>query len=573
MTTKCFIYSCQPASTEDFHRFVEQRNKGTAYQRVLVDIENRLRKVLRAHWSAPMREIPLEERDAWMAGPGKALISAWTKSDDYKAWQKTVKDAAYEAVRHARKEASESGLHWGTYLLIEDAVEMAKRTTKGFNELAYRRNSRIGVQIQIQRPIRAEELVGGKDTRLRVGAERYAVPNMPGRYQYPPKAEGVVLNRAGRVRPPRYQPAALRIGTQEDKSAPRGEAPIWCHFHVRWRRELPAGQVKSAFVQCWTVGAGMPKFELGIIVNCDPVAVPAHPRPTEAVAIDLGWRRTAAGTRIAYWLGTDGAEGELVIADDVSQRQGKSASLHSIRQLRANAFRELLAIAKDELASIWPALAEDLAHCHLWLKTGRFVTLERTWALMSPRPESHPVYEALVAFLKQDRHLWNWEAHNLIRMKNQIEGRAIQFAHDLAKRYGTVIVEDIDLEALRQVDDPARINSRQISKFGPGVVLEAARAACIKHGAERVVVAAAYTTADCPGCGVRNERTPEAAAKLEVQCQACGLTEDQDRIAVRNLLATWRAEREAPASTKPKRAVRAMRSNRKRKEPAPPPTP
>src|SRR5690606_19621256 len=143
---------------------------------------------------------------------------------------------------------------------------------------------------------------------------------------------------------------------------------------------------------------------------------------------------------------------------------------HSIRELRTNAFRDQLVAARDEIRAIWPALAEPLTYCHLWLKKGRFVLLERQWALMSPRPETHPVYEALRAFLKQDRHLWNWEANNLIRMKNQIEGRATQLAHDLAKRYGTVVVEDIDLADLQQDESAARINSRQITKFGPGVV-------------------------------------------------------------------------------------------------------
>jgi hypothetical protein len=564
MTTKCFLYRCQPASTEDFHRFLEQRDKGSAYQRVLVDIENRLRQVLRAHWATPLRSIPLEERDAWIAGPGKPILAAWTGSDAYKDWATRLRDAAHQAVRDARAAAVAGGLYWGTYLLIEESVEMAKRTTKGFSDLSYRRNSRIGVQIQISRPIRAEELVGGTDTRLRLGAERYAVPNMPAPNQYPPRAVGELRNRAGRVRPPRHCLASLRAGTVAS-----GRDPIWCHFHVHYRRDLPKGQIKGAFVKSWTVGSRR-FFDLGIIVKCDEVAAPVHPRPEHAVAIDLGWRRVATGTRLAYWVGTDGAEGSLVIQDDVSQRQDKSASLHSIRELRTNAFREQLVAARDELVSIWPVLADTLSHCHLWLKKGRFALLQREWALMSPRPETHPVFEALGAFLKQDRHLWNWEANNLVRMKNQIESRATQLAHELAKRYGTIVVEDIDLAELQQDESAARINSRQITKFGPGVVLDAVKKAVGKHGTRHVVRNAAYTTRDCSTCGHRRDFPQGATAALELACDACGVIEDQDRTAAKNLLVGW--DQEGDGRAKATRAIRT-RQNRKRAKEVPSPTP
>lgn len=245
MAMRCYKYFAIPASSDDARRLFDQLKLAGDYRRVLVEIENRSRALLRSLWATPMQAIPIPERSEWREAGGNVIIKAWTASEGYKDWRGRIQKESYAAAKLAYNTAGDTGLAWGTRLAVGEAVDQARRTTAWTDDLGHARCSRVAVQIQLTVPLSCAAAVGGEDTRLRVGAELYALGERVDGYRL--RAHGEVRNRGGNIRPCRLREVSLRTGSD-------GRAPIWSRLHVLMHRPLPEGQIKGAWAQCRFVG-------------------------------------------------------------------------------------------------------------------------------------------------------------------------------------------------------------------------------------------------------------------------------------------------------------------------------
>ena len=532
---KCYKFWATPASREDADRLSQQLWLGGNYRRTLVEIENRLRALLRGLWSLPMASVPIEDRKAWRENGGEAALKQWAQTDEYKAWRKRIQDCSYAANTRAYAAAGEAGLAWGSRLAVGEAVDQARRTTKWVDDLGHASSNRVAVQIQGSTDperllddghrsslLSCASVIGGEDTRFRIGAELYALGERVEGYRR--RACDDRRDRSGNIPATRLREVSIRTGSD-------GRTPIWSRLHMLMHRPLPDGYIKGAWAQRRFVG-GRPEWEIVLSIDMGgQITVKRHAHQDRTAAVDLGWRRRDDGMRVAYVVDDHGLHHEFVIPIEVERRKSKSDDLRSIRDKMRNELADKLRLWVETHRGTWLDVA--LTAVRTWTRGIHFVKLERLWSEQRVDGDGD-TYAALVAYLKQDRHLRAWQDHNLVRMRRQILGRLDAWAHDLCSRYGVIAIEDLDLTALKEKEDTARINSRSIQRLAPGEALLALKRVAPKFGCVVHELECAYTTIDCAQCGHRREIADPS--QLVLTCDRCGYAEDQDRTAGRNLL-------------------------------------
>ena len=157
----------------------------------------------------------------------------------------------------------------------------------------------------------------------------------------------------------------------------------------------------------------------------------------------------------------------------------------------------------------------------------------------------------LTYWLVRDRHLWQWESDQ--NRKNHEAKKKLyeNFAADLAKQYGVVVLEDFDLRVFARrpakdaiVDHEGRKESRQEERArafrqlaGTYQLRLAIESAFLTRGGGAVRVPAEDTTRTCSACGLVVRR--DFGASIAWTCD-CGVVHDQDRNAGQNLRERFR---------------------------------
>lgn len=446
--------------------------------------------------------------------------------------------AQSEAQRAARSRAVDLGLHWGTYQDSEEAVSSSCRTTPIADDVRTFSPRDVGcaaVHLQPARSLRGQDdawiQISPPDQLMRRGSE---------------------IDRSGRVRPARHRMVRLRVGTQE------GRTPIWASLFVLMHRELPSGVVSWARVKRRRVGATF-RWEIHVTIAPSDArsARPAGERRAATVGVDIGWRQFADRTRIAYWWGSDGRSGEVAISNAVLSADAKSDSLRAIRDNMKNEIRGKLqafcaALRKDPRdESAW--FVEATLAMHSWLKTWRFVRLANEWKGRR-FPGDETMHDEVAAWLKQDRHLWNWGSFGREKRKRRVDEQIRLLAVQLGREYERIGIEKPMVAKLVQKAERCeacqsqarrcaacaesermrRLASTRVPHATPARTRQEIKTFGARYGAMVIELNAAYTTMDCAACGHRRDDVKDWS-KLDIECSACQVKEDQDRTAAKNL--------------------------------------
>lgn len=465
----------------------------------------------------------------------------------------------------ARKARAESGIPWGTYSLVEDAVLQAAGDSPGDPDAPrfhrFDGGGRIG----------APQIVGGAaldelatDTRFRL-----VVLPIP---------DGASKRMAAR----RHALASIRVGTADDGD------PIWAAWPVLMHRPLPdGGIVKRAWALKRKVGS-TERWEIQITVDDANVkrqrgaqasagdgegsAVSAsrdneHKGADRAVAVDFGWRRSS-GYRVGYLVDLDG-KSEAICAPLVSFAEGRRRRtqwaktgrvtepvdemlvknnwhlpmaealdyLDGIRAVRDRHFDVAIGFVREHLAregreNLPDWLREATSSIHQWRGHGRLVGLLRQWATAEHwRPEDDTILDGIRAWEKKDQHLWDWEAHGRERILRARREHYRVIAARIARDYDKVILPKEDLRDFARAPAPEngdpsdgrylRVSQRMCA---PSELKEAIVNAAKRERCTLVEQDPADDSRTCHRCG----SVETIGADLWHACTACGATWDRD---------------------------------------------
>lgn len=413
-------------------------------------------------------------------------------------------DAA--ALAEAKAARAESGLYWGTYLQVEAAAQQARKSKAPPNFHRWTGEGKLAVQLQ--GGLSVEQAFACRDRRFRLE------PCPAGAWQ--PGAPSAA----------RRTTAWLRVGSD-------GRDPVWCKVPITLHRPLPEdATITWVYLQRRRV-ACHDRWSLLVSLARPEGWQKRDLAERGAVAVDVGWRLLDHGLRVAYWVGDDGAEAEVVVPRGDAQRWRKSEEIRSIRDRRLNLEIERLG---DWLAGrdVPDWLVERTRYLRQWRSANRLAALAIAWRDQRFEGDAEG-FEPLERWRGRDKHLYEWEANQRRKAGAWRLDLYRRIVADLSRRYHTAVVEDTKWTQLarkpqpEQADDGATRYWMRVAS--PGLLLQLVR----QRFAETVPVPAEYTTQRCHACGKLAQF--DARTHLWTKCRHCGAEWDQDANAARNLLA------------------------------------
>jgi len=461
----------------------------------------------------------------------------------------SIQEKANDEVREAR---SKNGLYWGTYLLVEQSVQLACKSKTDpefhrFRSVPNRQglpsiaNGRVGVEL-IQ-GVEVSKLVGGQNTQLQIDSPS--------------------PNRMSKVK--------IRIGSGDSR-----RSPLFAEFPFRMHRPLPAdGLVKWAWISKSTKGRWV-NWSLQIVVEAESLRrVVRPPSDGGVVAFDIGWRQKESENpgklRIAYWHDDRGNHGELIIPHEESRliktdclrsrpnsirnRLDHATSLRSIQDKNFDAVRtDLIAWMVVHDVPTWLSSATEWLHA--WKSQRKLGAVVEQWSTSRFDGDSE-IFDKLTSWWKQHRHLYDWESCERDRSLNARNNLYRNWAAQFTRKYAVVVLEDHFLAKVAKLQQPESTKSDMPKPTRRNRTIAACSefALALKNAAPGNGCSVDYepyddTTATCSYCGLveRFDHRP-----LEHPCERCGSTTgpvDQDRTAARNLLAAW-AQKQSRSQSNP----------------------
>lgn len=337
-----------------------------------------------------------------------------------------ARSVKFEAIREAR---SACGVFWGTYLIVEQAAEAAASER---DEPRFQPWTGSGaVAVQLQGGLSVNQLTAAMDSRAQIALEPVPVPDRDGK-------------PLPRVR--------LRIGSE-------GREPIWAEWPMIYHRPLPEGStvkwIKAARVQT----AGTRRWSLHVIVEREI----AEHTGEGVLALDLRWRGEELDGEMTRRAGewTDGQEKGVIVLDPaVVGALRKVEDLKSIRdRLQNEMHARFLDWAKGDLPM---EHQERLAHVAQWKSPRRFAAY-CIWWRDNRLPFDTVAFEALEAWRKKDKHLWQWEAHARLKALRRRQDQYRLTAARLVREHDALVIEKLALDRLAVKpadDDPGQHKAR-----------------------------------------------------------------------------------------------------------------
>lgn len=427
----------------------------------------------------------------------KALRHELFSSD---SWQREKGAVEEKYKRRSIRLRGASGLHWGTYLHVEQSMSDCRRGAPP-RFASWRGDGHVAVQLQ--KGVTPEEAFSGTDKRIRID---------------PMPVEGSRAKRKRTV-------LRLRIGTRDG-------APVWTAVPVCLHRPLPAdARIKWVHLLRRRI-AGNDRWTVSFVLSRAGGWAKPDAAGDGSVSIDVGWRiRPGRALRVAYWRSSDGAEGELCLPPLWLRQYEATYRIQAVRRGLFNRVQsELAGWLKDRPVPAW--LAEATATLAFWKSPERLLSVVRTWRGRRFEGDAE-MFERMASWRLRELHLWRYEAHRRDRLGAQRRERYRVFAADMRRRYRTARIEELDFRdfhALPQPEEPppdeiVRRHTRSAALSVLVGVLSDSMAAI-----ERVDPR--YTTMRCVRCGHVEDFDRR---KLEKLCPACGHAEDQDRGAAVNI--------------------------------------
>lgn len=324
--------------------------------------------------------------------------------------------------------------------------------------------------------------------------------------------------------------------------------PVW-----QTQDRLPPleAQVKQVELHARRLGIGKdgrPRLLYSVLVSIDdPTPRPARRRGV--VAVNVGWRpRPDGSVRAGYFVGSDGDHGEIAVPATILRALERADSLRAIRDQRFDLAKALLGryLATRAESPAW--LTEGTKGLAQWRDGRRLERLLVQWR-QDRLPGDEEVFEALAgtgtgagrprgmpgdeAWLPKHLHLLSWEQDKRRKALAQRKDLFRRWGKRLAERYGTLLLEDFDLAAVRRrpkVEEGTAKEKTPLVKLmnaaAPGELRECQIIAQEMRGGAVVKRSVPFATQDCALCGSKERWSP--AESILHTCSNCRAQVDQD---------------------------------------------
>jgi hypothetical protein len=416
-----------------------------------------------------------------------------------------------ETIEKQKRARAASGLYWGTYLLVEEAVERASKARVDPRFGRWDGSGAIGISLQ-----------GGADVEdILSGRSRFLQIRLDGNQRWSTRRE----RRAARGT------VCIRVGSE-------GQKPIWAEFPVMIHRPLPSdGRVKAARVIRRREAHAF-RYELHVVVEAASLARTAASQVAPAAAINLGWRSRPDGIRVAMLVDELGQTRELLVPRDLIARLDHASTLRSTRHKNLDEFRPQLVAVLRELPEAPEWVRTALASIATW-RTGRTYSFIRRWA--SARfANDEAAFRSAEEWRKQELHLLQWETHERAGALRQRRELYRLFAVELSRTYSTVVLEKYDLSKFARVNKTEAAYRHQRNRIyaAPSLLRR-----IIAHRTSVSFVPPDNNSDRCHLCG--SLEAFDAAKELVHVCGGCGVGWDQDENNAHNALRRWHEQKVA----------------------------
>jgi hypothetical protein len=276
------------------------------------------------------------------------------------------------------------------------------------------------------------------------------------------------------------------------------------------------------------------------------------PTSGPCVAVHLGWRAVDGGVRVATyaanaplpepraWLVDNGVvvrrderSGEIRLPHAWIDRMRKMDEIQSVRDRSATQMRMDLIEWADGPGRDVVCFPGEMAK---WRSNARFATLAAEWAAAASPPDD-AVRDVLVAWAKQDRHLWQWIEHESDQLIGRRRDAWAQVAAWLAGNAQMLAVDDMniaDLARSKEDDDPQTVRARSNRQLAaPGELRSSITQAARRRS---VPVEVRAIESGVHECGA--ELTGDRVRSVTVWCPRCQKAVDQDLNVAEKLLSS-----------------------------------
>jgi hypothetical protein len=434
-------------------------------------------------------------------------------------------DQATEDNKNAIKKArDESNLYWGNYLAVDQAaMAFGKGTPPKFKK--FTGDGRV--TLQLQKGLTWEAALAGKDTRLQI--------------------RKVHDRQRGKKNGSMFAEVWLRVGSTENKQ------PIWCKFACIIHRQPPMGsRIKWAFLHRRIIGGreyhregkaaqvvGKERWTLTLSLANKITGAwdPGDQADHGVVGVDIGFRMVPQGLRVAYWSGSDGRSGPLILPNEFVDDWYAAHKLHSVIDNQANEFRaELAAWLKANKEGLPEWLAEATSTIGQWKNRGRLIWLELDWRDNRFQGDEQ-IFERFTAWRRANMRVTQQWANKKLRLQDRRLDTYRNFAADLRREYHVIGLEKLNLTFIHQKptvenaeQDKLSAAQRETARIAALSELKNALAAAM---ASVVLIDPGNTTKACHNCGSIEQW--DQATEVMHTCSKCHELWDQDLNAAINL--------------------------------------
>lgn len=497
-------------------------------------------------WYSAVIEVK-EEAERLKDGAAAEFYGLW--SQDFPSWYEESRQLHQWVISEEHRLRAESGLYWGTYLLIEESVDKSGPPPR-FS--AWDGNGHLGVQLQ--KGLTIEKALSCKDTRIQIE---------PLPQEELTDVAGPHLSKAASKR----TVIRFRVGSDPKKKPIFAVVPVTLHSRKEFGAPFPPdAKIKWAHLIRRRIAT---KFDWFVQFALERTSWDKTDRAKSGwIAIDIGWRATGANgkrrsdgsLRVAYWRDHRGGEGELLLPARWLGGMGKVEDIQSIRDKTFDVARDTLATWLASLKETPEWMGEEIVTLRQWRSEARLAALVIKWRENRFSTDAEPlsagnalsarlreqddnghlglkgdegIYALMEAWRRRDKHLYEYQGNLRDQLQKHREDIYRNFAAWIRRNYRTVRLEQLDLRdfhRLPDIDEPAV----------DGALKEHVRDACqsllcrcIEESvANTVKVDPKDTTRKCSKCGSIQEWDHKA---LRHQCTSCGEEWDQDANASMNI--------------------------------------